>query len=100
MGDKKEIKEGDILLELKDIHMYFGKVCAVAGVDLTIRKGEIHSVIGPNGAGKTVMMNIINGLYSPQQGAVYYKGKNINHLKPYMRSGLGLSRTLALLSPS
>lgn len=55
--------------------MFFGKVCALAGVNLKIRKGEIHSVIGPNGAGKTVMMNIINGLYTPQKGNIYYKQK-------------------------
>ena len=47
-----KIKEGDVLLELEDIHMYFGKVAALAGISLKIRKGEIHSVIGPNGAGK------------------------------------------------
>lgn len=89
----KEAKEGDIILELKNIHMFFGKVCALSDVSLEIRKGEIHSVIGPNGAGKTVMMNIINGLYRPQQGEVFYKGNKINHMKPYKRTELGLSRT-------
>ncbi|MBT8367269.1 MAG: ATP-binding cassette domain-containing protein, partial [Deltaproteobacteria bacterium] len=54
--------------------MSFGKVEALAGISLQIRKGEIHSVIGPNGAGKTVMMNCINGLYRPQKGNVVYKG--------------------------
>ena len=52
----------EVLLELKELQMAFGKVAALAGVNLTIRRGEIHSVIGPNGAGKTVMMNCINGL--------------------------------------
>jgi len=61
------IKEQDVLLEIEDVHMSFGKVLALAGVSLKIREGEIHSVIGPNGAGKTVMMNIINGLYMPQK---------------------------------
>jgi len=42
-------------MELEDVHMFFGKVCALAGVSLKVRKGEIHSVIGPNGAGKTVI---------------------------------------------
>ena len=56
-----------VLLELRDVHMHFGKVTALSGVNLQIRKGEIHSVIGPNGAGKTVMMNIINGLYRPSR---------------------------------
>lgn len=44
---KHRIKEGDILLELEDIYMYFGKVCALADINLKVRKGEIHSVIGP-----------------------------------------------------
>jgi branched-chain amino acid transport system ATP-binding protein len=91
--EAKEIKEGDILLEFRDIHMSFGKVAALAGVSLEIRKGEIHSVIGPNGAGKTVMMNCVNGLYRPQQGDIFYKGQHINSLKPYQRAGLGISRT-------
>ena len=86
-------KAGDALLELEDVHMHFGKVTALSGVNLTIRKGEIHSVIGPNGAGKTVMMNIINGLYRPQQGAIRYKGTPINHRKPHERAKLGIART-------
>ena len=73
--------------------MSFGKVAALVGVNLQSRKGEIHSVIGPNGAGKTVMMNCINGLYHPQQGTISYKGEKINHLKPYQRAKLGMSRT-------
>lgn len=93
MIENKEIREGDALLELDGVHMYFGKVAALSGVSLTIRKGEIHSVIGPNGAGKTVMMNCINGLYRPQQGEVRYKGERINTLRPYQRAKLGLART-------
>jgi branched-chain amino acid transport system ATP-binding protein len=84
---------GETLLELTDIHMYFGKVNALNGVSLTIRRGEIHSVIGPNGAGKTVMMNCVNGLYSPQKGDIRFKGKKINRLKPYQRAKLGIART-------
>lgn len=86
-------KKPDVLLELDDVHMFFGKVCALSGVDLKVRKGEIHSVIGPNGAGKTVMMNIINGLYSPQKGNIIYKQKKINSLRSYKRAKLGISRT-------
>jgi branched-chain amino acid transport system ATP-binding protein len=73
--------------------MSFGKVLALAGVSLNIRKGEIHSVIGPNGAGKTVMLNCINGLYKPQTGNIYYKNQKINKLKPHVRAGLGIART-------
>jgi branched-chain amino acid transport system ATP-binding protein len=91
--ESNTLNEGDVLLDLKNIHMSFGKVEALAGINLQIRKGEIHSVIGPNGAGKTVMMNCINGLYRPQQGNIVYKGERINHLRPYERAGLGISRT-------
>jgi branched-chain amino acid transport system ATP-binding protein len=83
----------DILLEIKGVAMYFGKVAALTGVDLKVRKGEIHSVIGPNGAGKTVMMNCISGLYRPQKGDIYFKGQRINDLRPYERAALGMSRT-------
>ena len=78
MAALDESTNGDILLEIEDIHMYFGKVQALDGVSLKIRKGEIHSVIGPNGAGKTVMMNCVNGLYHQNKGNISFKGKNIN----------------------
>jgi branched-chain amino acid transport system ATP-binding protein len=88
-----ELKEGDTLLKLENIHMRFGRVAALAGVDLEVKKGEIHSIIGPNGAGKTVMMNCINGLYRPQEGSIYFRGQRINDFKPYQRAELGISRT-------
>ena len=80
-------------MELEDIHMYFGRVGALVGVSLDVKKGEIHSIIGPNGAGKTVMMNCINGLYRPQKGNICFKGQEINKLKPYERAKLGIART-------
>jgi branched-chain amino acid transport system ATP-binding protein len=88
-----EVKQGEVLLELDDIHMYFGNVGALAGVSLQVKKGEIHSIIGPNGAGKTVMMNCINGLYHPQKGNIYFRGQRINKLKPHKRAKLGIART-------
>lgn len=92
-----ELKEGDTILKLEDVHMSFGKVAALAGISLEVKKGEIHSIIGPNGAGKTVMMNCINGLYKPQKGSIYFKGQRINDLKPYRRAELGISRTFQKL---
>ncbi|MBW2066421.1 MAG: ABC transporter ATP-binding protein [Deltaproteobacteria bacterium] len=93
MAYAADSEQGDTLLRLENLHMYFGKVAALAGVDLEVNKGEIHSIIGPNGAGKTVMMNCINGLYRPQKGNIYYKGRLINDLKPHQRALLGISRT-------
>jgi len=89
----REIDPGETLLELEDVHMHFGKIAALVGVNLDVKKGEIHSVIGPNGAGKTVMMNCVNGLYHPQQGSISFKGRKINGLKPHERASLGIART-------
>jgi branched-chain amino acid transport system ATP-binding protein len=93
LGAEKLADEAEILLELDNVNMAFGKVQALAGVNLKVCRGEIHSVIGPNGAGKTVMMNCINGLYRPQVGSLYFKGQKINHLSPHQRAKLGLART-------
>jgi branched-chain amino acid transport system ATP-binding protein len=93
MVEASELREGDTILKLENVHMYFGRVAALAGVNLDVKKGEIHSIIGPNGAGKTVMMNCINGLYRPQRGKIYYKGRDITHLKPHNRASLGIART-------
>jgi branched-chain amino acid transport system ATP-binding protein len=93
MVEASELREGDTILKLENVHMYFGRVAALAGVDLDVKKGEIHSIIGPNGAGKTVMMNCINGLYRPQRGKIYYKGQDITHVKPHDRASLGIART-------
>jgi branched-chain amino acid transport system ATP-binding protein len=97
MNNGGEVREGEILLRLENIFMAFGRVQALNGVDLEVRKGEIHSIIGPNGAGKTVMMNCINGLYRPQKGSIYYKGQRINRLSPHKRAELGIGRTFQKL---
>ena len=93
MVQRTEFNEGDTILRLEDVHMRFGNVAALAGVNLEVNKGEIHSIIGPNGAGKTVMMNCINGLYRPQKGHIFFKGQKVDNLKPYQRAELGISRT-------
>jgi branched-chain amino acid transport system ATP-binding protein len=90
---KSEIAPGAALLELDDVQMNFGKIAALVGVSLDVKKGEIHSVIGPNGAGKTVMMNCINGLYRPQRGRIRFRGRRIDHLRPHRRAELGIART-------
>ncbi len=86
-------EQGEVLLRVDDVSMFFGKVAALAGVSLDVREGEIHSIIGPNGAGKTVLLNCINGLYHPQRGSISFQDREITHLKPYQRAELGISRT-------
>ena len=93
MATAKDLRGDETNLKLENVHMYFGRVAALAGVSLEVKKGEIHSIIGPNGAGKTVMMNCINGLYKPQKGRITYKGQEITSLRPHERAALGISRT-------
>ncbi|HEU5395168.1 MAG TPA: ABC transporter ATP-binding protein [Candidatus Methylomirabilis sp.] len=73
--------------------MAFGGVTALGGVSLEVRRGEIFSLIGPNGAGKTVLLNCINGLYTPQRGRVVFEGEEIGRLRPSERARLGIARS-------
>jgi len=82
-----------IQLKVEDIHISFGGVKALCGVSLEVKKGEIFSLIGPNGAGKTVCLNCINGLYRPQEGKIFFEGRDISSLRPYQRAKLGISRS-------
>lgn len=88
---------GDVQLKVENIHMAFGGVQALLGVSFEVKKGEIFSIIGPNGAGKTVLLNCINGLYTPQKGKIFFEGKDISMLKPYQRAERGISRTFQKL---
>ena len=68
------------LLEVKDLHVYYGMIHAIKGISFTVDKGEIVTLIGANGAGKTTTLHTITGLITPQGGEVFYNGKNITRL--------------------
>lgn len=87
----------EVQLKVENIHMAFGGVQALMGVSFEVKKGEIFSIIGPNGAGKTVLLNCINGLYTPQKGQITFEGENISRLKPHQRAKRGISRTFQKL---
>jgi ABC-type branched-chain amino acid transport systems, ATPase component len=80
------------LLELKDVHSYYGKIHALKGVSLTVEEGEIVTLIGGNGAGKTTTLRSISGLLHPREGSVHLAGKDITRLQPHLvhKEGLGL----------
>ena len=65
-------------IELKNITKRFGKVTANDKVCLSVKKGEILSVLGENGSGKTTLMNMISGIYYPDEGQILVNGKEVN----------------------
>ena len=81
------------LLSVRDVHISFGGVRVLQGIDLAVKPGEIRGLIGPNGAGKTTLLNVICGIHRPQQGDVLVDGTSIVGRKPSEIAGLGLGRT-------
>jgi branched-chain amino acid transport system ATP-binding protein len=90
--DYRDIPVGEVLLELENIHIVFGKIGVLVGVSLKVRKGEIHSIIGPNGAGKTSLLNCVSGFYHPNQGKIYYLDHILTKPSPHQVSRLGIAR--------
>jgi len=86
-------RAADILLKVDNISLRFGGVHALQGVSFEIERGEIVAIIGPNGAGKTSMLNVINGFYHPQEGAITFKGERRNQMRPHTAARQGIGRT-------
>jgi branched-chain amino acid transport system ATP-binding protein len=85
--------EPEILLKVDGISLYFGGLQAISDVSFDIRRGEIRAIIGPNGAGKTSMLNVINGFYHPQRGAITFKGRTRQRMRPHDAAAQGIART-------
>jgi len=87
------------ILRAEDIHISFGGLKALNGVSLEIYPGEILAIIGPNGAGKTTMLNIINGFYKPDEGRIFFEGKERpRRMKPDRIAAQGIARTFQNLA--
>lgn len=68
------------MLELKDVHSYYGQIHALKGISLEVKQGEIVALIGSNGAGKSTTIRTIAGLIHPRHGEVWLEGQRIDHL--------------------
>ena len=69
-------------IELKNITKRFGKVVANDHVDLSVRNGEILAILGENGSGKTTLMNMISGIYYPDEGQIFVGGEEVTIRSP------------------
>jgi branched-chain amino acid transport system ATP-binding protein len=84
---------GEVILAVENIALAFGGVKALSDVSFDVRESEIRAIIGPNGAGKSSMLNVINGVYHPQQGQVRFKGEVRRRMDPYHTASQGIART-------
>jgi branched-chain amino acid transport system ATP-binding protein len=84
---------GEPILAADRITLAFGGVTALNQISVEIRHHEILAIIGPNGAGKTSMLNVINGFYHPQAGAITWKGETRRRMRPYHAASQGIART-------
>ena len=79
-------------LEIKDLHVHYGKIEAIKGVSVTVNEGEIVTLIGSNGAGKTTMLKTISGLRPVSSGQIIFNGEDISKMPAHKRADLGLAQ--------
>ena len=88
-----------ILLSVQGVTKRFGGLQALTNVTFDLPEGQILGLIGPNGAGKTTLFNVINGVYEPNEGQVFFKGEDVSGAKTYQMAHLGLARTHQIVKP-
>src|SRR5438046_633123 len=83
----------ELVLELNDVHTYYGSIEALKGISLEVREGEIVTLIGANGAGKSTTLRSINGLNHPRNGKIVFQGTDITSMPPHeiVKSGIAQS---------
>jgi branched-chain amino acid transport system ATP-binding protein len=89
---------GEVILEVKNISLRFGGVKALTDISFDVREHEVRSIIGPNGAGKSSMLNVINGVYTPQEGGVTFRGRTFRHMNSRQVAEMGVARTFQSLA--
>src|SRR4051794_17763155 len=84
---------GDVLLKLENVNTYYGRIHALQGIDLDVRRGEIVTLLGSNGAGKTTTLKTISGLLHPRVGTVTFEGRDISNTPAHelVPAGIGHS---------
>jgi branched-chain amino acid transport system ATP-binding protein len=82
-----------LILDVSDIHTYYGSIHAIKGVSLQVREGEIVTLIGANGAGKSTTLRSINGLNRPRQGRIVFQGRDITNEAPHNIVKMGISQS-------
>ena len=84
---------GEVILELEDVHTYYGSIQALKGITIEVRDGEIVTLIGANGAGKSTTLRSINGLNRPRRGTIRFQGKDITNRPAHEIVKLGIAQS-------
>lgn len=79
-----------MLLEVTDLHVFYGRIEAIKGISFTVGDGEVVTLIGANGAGKTTTLRTLSGVRPVAQGSVMFDGMDITHMPPHERVKLGI----------
>ncbi len=88
-----EPRREDVILEIDDIHTYYGAIHALKGISLNVREGEIVTLIGANGAGKTTTLRSINGLNRPRDGRIHFQGRDITSVPSHQVVKMGIAQS-------
>lgn len=88
----------EALLKVSGLTMRFGGLLAVDSVAFEVKSDEVFAIIGPNGAGKSSMLNVINGVYTPQQGGIAFRGERFSRMNPRRAAEMGIARTFQNLA--
>ncbi len=88
-----------MLLQVLGVSKFFGGLQALQKVTFDLPEGQILGLIGPNGAGKTTLFNVINGVYTPEEGKVLFLGQDVTGRKPYDLAKMGMARTHQIVRP-
>jgi branched-chain amino acid transport system ATP-binding protein len=81
------------VLEVEDIHTFYGSIHALKGISLKVHEGEIVTLIGSNGAGKSTTLRSVNGLIHPRRGRIRFQGQDITRTPPHRVVGMGISQS-------
>ena len=82
-----------VVLELDDIHTFYGSIHALKGVSLKVHEGEIVTLIGANGAGKSTTLRSINGVTHPREGRITFQGRDITNAPPHTIVKMGIAQS-------
>ncbi len=83
----------EILLEVKDLHVSYGAIAAIKGIDITVKRGEVVTILGANGAGKTTTLRTISGLLKSKSGSIIFDKNDITKSEAHDIVGLGMSHS-------